>query len=457
MISTAEATSGKIITFYSYKGGVGRSFALANVAALLARWQFRVLCIDWDIEAPGLDHYFGSSRIELGLVDMLTQWREDRGPLPWQRFVRETGAVGGASLSLMGAGRQDENYTQRAQNLDWQELYDLGLGNTLEVMAAEMRESYDFILIDSRTGITDFGAIVTAQLPDILVFMFTANNQSFDGCMNVARRAALIRKAMPIERGALRLLPIVARFEGRVEYSIAQEWRERFYECLQPFFSSWLVLGVDHRRIVDQMTIPHVPFWTFGERLAVVQEAAGGFATDSISYSIETVAALLAKDLTATEVLADSRDTYVSSVQRREVRQKEGVSNAYLSFALSDTAVADLLSATLAAHGISLVRTDFAPKPADLQLRNLDQINRAQHLLVLVGHEWGQWQDSEVRAFRHQSALDDRPRYLLPLLVESEVKVPRSLLSYKTVDLAGGIEQAVRSIEEIIGEGPALK
>lgn len=49
---------GTVVTFYSYKGGVGRSFALANIAALLGRWGFRVLCVDWDLEAPGLEDFF---------------------------------------------------------------------------------------------------------------------------------------------------------------------------------------------------------------------------------------------------------------------------------------------------------------------------------------------------------------------------------------------------------------
>jgi MinD-like ATPase involved in chromosome partitioning or flagellar assembly len=53
---------GEIITFYSYKGGTGRSMALANVAHILA-WRIaapgkRVLAIDWDLEAPGLHKYF---------------------------------------------------------------------------------------------------------------------------------------------------------------------------------------------------------------------------------------------------------------------------------------------------------------------------------------------------------------------------------------------------------------
>src|SRR5215470_15693090 len=52
---------GEIVTFYSYKGGTGRSMALANVAHILA-WRLsppqNVLMIDWDLEAPGLHKYF---------------------------------------------------------------------------------------------------------------------------------------------------------------------------------------------------------------------------------------------------------------------------------------------------------------------------------------------------------------------------------------------------------------
>src|SRR5713101_4568372 len=50
--------SGKIITFYSYKGGTGRSLALANIAWILASRGADVLMVDWDLEAPGLHRYF---------------------------------------------------------------------------------------------------------------------------------------------------------------------------------------------------------------------------------------------------------------------------------------------------------------------------------------------------------------------------------------------------------------
>ncbi len=48
---------GKVVTFYSYKGGTGRTMALANIGWLLASNGYRVLLVDWDLEAPGLHRY----------------------------------------------------------------------------------------------------------------------------------------------------------------------------------------------------------------------------------------------------------------------------------------------------------------------------------------------------------------------------------------------------------------
>src|ERR1700722_11963777 len=54
-----DATAnGKIVTFYSYKGGTGRTMALANVAWILASTGLRVLVVDWDLDSPGLHRYF---------------------------------------------------------------------------------------------------------------------------------------------------------------------------------------------------------------------------------------------------------------------------------------------------------------------------------------------------------------------------------------------------------------
>jgi len=52
---------GEVTTFYSFESGTARSVALSNMAMLLAGRQnatVPVLMIDWDIESPGLHHYF---------------------------------------------------------------------------------------------------------------------------------------------------------------------------------------------------------------------------------------------------------------------------------------------------------------------------------------------------------------------------------------------------------------
>ena len=64
----------KTITFYSYKGGVGRSLALVNIATRLAEFGKKVCVIDFDLEAPGLHLKFPVSRGDLkktnkGIVD----------------------------------------------------------------------------------------------------------------------------------------------------------------------------------------------------------------------------------------------------------------------------------------------------------------------------------------------------------------------------------------------------
>lgn len=64
------------ITFYSYKGGVGRSLVLANVAFYLARFGQKVVALDLDLEAPGLHYKLLSrqteeGRLPRGIVDYL--------------------------------------------------------------------------------------------------------------------------------------------------------------------------------------------------------------------------------------------------------------------------------------------------------------------------------------------------------------------------------------------------
>jgi cellulose biosynthesis protein BcsQ len=123
---------GVIYTFYSFKGGVGRSMALANVAALLAKWGYSVLVVDWDVEAPGIERFFERdySKIEElrantpGIVD-LVRAKSDGAPLPWRDCLIDVKIGANSSrLKLLTAGRSGEDYTSRLHALNFPELFD---------------------------------------------------------------------------------------------------------------------------------------------------------------------------------------------------------------------------------------------------------------------------------------------------------------------------------------------
>src|ERR1041385_6575180 len=112
---------GQILTFYSYKGGVGRSMGLANVATLLAKWKRKVLVVDWDLEAPGIESYF-EKQTDLatlrqqtpGVVDLIHTVKSNEA-LDWRRCLMSVRISSGGSsvfdseIKLISAGRNDEH------------------------------------------------------------------------------------------------------------------------------------------------------------------------------------------------------------------------------------------------------------------------------------------------------------------------------------------------------------
>src|SRR5438552_17564380 len=94
---------GRIITFYSYKGGTGRSMALANLAWIVAASGKRVLAIDWDLEAPGLHRYFRPFLVDPdlfetdGLID--TFWAVASSALAKSGTTAKSNAVSGEEIA----------------------------------------------------------------------------------------------------------------------------------------------------------------------------------------------------------------------------------------------------------------------------------------------------------------------------------------------------------------------
>ena len=226
----SESGEGKIVTFYSYKGGTGRTMALANVAWILAGNGKRVLAVDWDLESPGLHKFFhpflDESTVSAtpGVIEIINEYQlaaldPEPRPSDWHREYAQVQrhAVSlkwdhfppGGQLDFLSAGRQNRDYSAAVCSLDWDDFYErLGGGRFFRAMRDDMKEKYDYVLIDSRTGLSDVADICTIELPDILTICFTLSDQSIEGAANVAGQIS--RRYRDRE---IRVLPVPMRIE----------------------------------------------------------------------------------------------------------------------------------------------------------------------------------------------------------------------------------------------------
>ncbi|MFD0202459.1 MULTISPECIES: KGGVGR-motif variant AAA ATPase [Saccharothrix] len=443
-------TTGTVITFYSYKGGVGRSFTLANVAVLLARWGFRVLAIDWDLEAPGLHHYFEPvlpTEPEGGVIDLAHDFLAGAEG-PRQHAVRLN--VEGNTLALLAAGRNDDSYVERMQSINWEDLYRRGFGAFLERCREQWTEDYDFVLVDSRTGLSDIASICTAQLPDRLAVLITANEQNLKDIVNVVRRADSARDRLPYDRPRHLVLPILSRLDTKMEYERAEQWRRKCGEVLAPLFRNWLVKTVSEELALRHLTVPYVSYWSFGEQLSVLEEVVP--SSDQVSFALETVAAVLAQQFDRTDLLADNRDAYVAAARDR---RRDFELDVLVSSPRTALRIADQLIEELRVLGVRVERS----ASGDLEI--LDRTSElAEHLCLVVDEGLSRWQVTEVERFlRHTIGPDGGQRRLFCVLTDGTdpENLPGFLRNLRYLGFEPGVRptRVARELHDLITGTPA--
>lgn len=181
-----------VVTFYSFKGGVGRTLALVNVGVKLAQTGRRVLLVDFDLEAPGIHTFEALQPKEQhpGILEFVDDYVSTHAASDVRDYVYEAAGVGqkNGRLWVMPAGRCDRLYQAKLAGLDWQELYANHEGYLLlQDLKEQWRTAFepDYVLIDSRTGHTDVQGICTRQLPNSVVVLFFPNKQNLDGLEGV--------------------------------------------------------------------------------------------------------------------------------------------------------------------------------------------------------------------------------------------------------------------------------
>jgi cellulose biosynthesis protein BcsQ len=441
-----SSDGGLVVTFYSYKGGVGRSFCLANVAAVLAEWGHRVLCVDWDIEAPGLENYFSAwiQGKKAGLVDMIGAVARGRRP-SWRNYTTTVDFAKSkhpGKLQLITAGSRNEGYVDLIQKLDWSELYEKhSLGEFLETTRSQWKRHFDFILIDSRTGVSDIGGICTIQMPDILCFLFTANDQSLQGACEIARRSIQSRRHLPVTRSRLLALPIVSRFEMRVEFGIATEWLAKIEKQLGDFVAPWLPRQTKSSELIECTRIPSVPYWSFGEKLPVVVDAERNDDTESVNYFLRNIAALVANRLTDANQLVLSRDSYLVRSLRSQSASLPGTRRAgaevFISHPQEVEGIASALRGELLKRGYGVrMSGDIENLSGRVRTHLLEDLRKANFFVPLFAEGASSWQHTEIEAFVSANVRDLGNNTIVPVVLTDEglETIPDILVDLTIVD-----------------------
>src|SRR5690606_17676375 len=165
-----------VVSFYSYKGGVGRSTLVAVVAALLARQGANVVIVDLDLEAPGQQSLFELTP-ERGVLDFLIE-HAAIGHADAKDVMRDvTASVPGATgkVYVVPAGAMGWSYVEKVARLDFSshtesnESTGGAVHDGLRALLKGIRGSKnpDWVLLDARTGIHDLGGLAIHALAHI--------------------------------------------------------------------------------------------------------------------------------------------------------------------------------------------------------------------------------------------------------------------------------------------------
>ncbi len=195
----------KIVAFYGYKGGAGRSWLAANVAATLALAGRKTLLMDWDLEAPGAGDFLDMPRSDRvpekwrqnsGIFDLLAECnkagRRDLMPIVSRYLDPQSSEAivrgGRVRPDLLGPGRQisaDPEAVEFGSNLiatDWIDFF-ASFADRLRAAfnSAIEKSGYETVVIDTRTGFNLPTLFVLRYLAQKVFFVSPKTYQSLEG------------------------------------------------------------------------------------------------------------------------------------------------------------------------------------------------------------------------------------------------------------------------------------
>jgi protein-tyrosine kinase len=174
--------SPRVVTFAGIEEGAGCTWLCAHVADILASQGMGSVCIvDANMHKPSMVNLFGASTGQ-GLSDALSRG----GPI--REFAKP---VMGENLWLLSSGSFEADMAESAGLLN---------SETMKVRVMELRNEFDYVLIDSAPMNTNAEGVLLGQLADGLVLVLEANS---------TRREAAVRITESLHASNVRVLGAV--------------------------------------------------------------------------------------------------------------------------------------------------------------------------------------------------------------------------------------------------------
>ncbi|QOV33515.1 tetratricopeptide repeat protein [Streptomyces ferrugineus] len=476
---------GTIITFYSFKGGTGRTMALVNTAWILASNGLRVLVVDWDLEAPGLHTYLQPLLADpeltesAGVIEMVQNFareatahavgsRAEAGDATTARppslvGLREHARVDqyvvgtdlrlppGGRLDLLPAGAQDpDTYAVTVSTFDWGKFYRMGGNNLLTALREDMAARYDYVLIDSRTGFSDTAGICTVVLPDIVVDCFTLSRQGVNGAVRVAES---IRRNSHAQRN-IRIVPVPMRVEDAGRDRL-EAGRYQARSLFSPFLH-WMP-EEEYDDYWNSVEIPYKASYAYEEIPATVGERR---QDGTLLAAFERLTARITDNRVIQ--LSNMPETYRQRL-RREYERNSPVNRKdfYVSYAAPDRLWADWAAAAFRAAGFEaklapVETTDLSA--ASTALAGLERTLAGEsRLVVLLSSQYTalkEARDTWQRVSRRDS--NGENGMIIPVHVDDSSLPPEFTTASPAVSLVGvSTEEAVlRLLAAADGEQP---
>lgn len=231
-------TAPRVVSFYGFKGGVGRTTALVAFALYLSQKGKNVAVVDLDLEAPGAAALLATAEIDLGVVDFLIESRLDRQPpLALSRYYQQSPMTKGAgTIRVFPAGRLDRNYIEKLGRIDMQGLsrpehaVRMLFLNLIQRIRSEL--SPDAILLDVRAGLHDLGGASLSGLSHLELLFAENGSQTWAGFPLVLRHLGRLRADW------VKFVHTMAPPRRRAEETdVTADFRRRAYEmCSEEYY-----------------------------------------------------------------------------------------------------------------------------------------------------------------------------------------------------------------------------